>query len=159
MLFLIISIKGAPPYLDRSVLERLVRVRDILHGDAVELSLVDVRQAVILAPLARRYRSLHEEAEAEVGKAENGAIPVIHQVSLRAKAPPQPVKIIRYTNSRSSAVGLFHNLRRPSGAVSAASRRCDPGSELGRSFRRNVRLVATNRAPRGHKATGKGPLS
>jgi len=32
-------------------LERLVRVWDVLHGDAVELALVDVSDAVILAPL------------------------------------------------------------------------------------------------------------
>ena len=60
---------SAGAHLDCGVLEWLVRVGHILHADAVELSLVDVRQPVVLAPLARRYRRLQEEAEAVVGEA------------------------------------------------------------------------------------------
>ena len=62
--------------LDSGVLERLVRVWHILHADAVELSLVDVRQSVVLAPLAGRDRRLQEEAEAVVGEAAEETVPV-----------------------------------------------------------------------------------
>ena len=57
-------------YLDGGVLERLVRVGHVLHGDAVELALVHVRQPVVLAPLAGRDRRLQEEAEPVVGEAD-----------------------------------------------------------------------------------------
>ena len=62
---------AAGPHLHSAVLQRLVRVGHILHGDAVELALVDVRQSIVLAPLAGRNRRLHEETEAEVGETAN----------------------------------------------------------------------------------------
>lgn len=45
---------GSGTYLDGLRLEGLVGVRHILHGDPVELALVDVGDSVILAPLVRR---------------------------------------------------------------------------------------------------------
>lgn len=45
-------------HLNSLILQRLLRVMDVLEADTVELSLVYVRDAVIFAPLRRTNRTL-----------------------------------------------------------------------------------------------------
>lgn len=53
-------------HLNRLILDRMVRVVDVLERDAVELALVDVRDAVVLPPLRRADGTLQTVAKADV---------------------------------------------------------------------------------------------